>query len=81
MRNSEHGKRTLLFIISSDQYSRPEPDSTLGPSRIAVFEDCKATALTTQPPRLNIFLRLKPGCNFRLFSVDRLHVRMRARVN
>ena len=26
----------------------------LGPSRIAVFEDCKATALTTQPPRLDI---------------------------
>ena len=28
-------------------------DSNLGLSRIAVFEDCKATALTTQPPGLD----------------------------
>ena len=30
----------------------PKRDLNLGLSRIAVFEDCKLTALTTQPPRL-----------------------------
>ena len=31
----------------------PEQDSNLGLCRIAVLEDCKATALTTPPPRLD----------------------------
>ena len=31
----------------------PKQDLNLGPSRIAVFKDCKATALITQPPRLD----------------------------
>ena len=34
-------------------YMCPERDSNLGPSRIAVFQDWKATALITQPPRLD----------------------------
>ena len=42
----------LFFKISSSKYFSPEQDSNLGPSRIAATEDCKATALTTQPPRL-----------------------------
>ena len=29
-------------------------NSNLGPSRIAVFEDCKATDITTQPPWLDV---------------------------
>ena len=39
----------------------PKGDSNLGLSRIriAVVEDCKATALTTQPPRLDGILTLK----------------------
>ena len=32
---------------------RPKQDLNLSLSRIAVFEDCKATGLTTQPPRLD----------------------------
>ena len=36
-------------------YLAPKRDLHLGLSRIAVFEDCKATALTTQPPLLNVF--------------------------
>ena len=35
-----------VFIILSDQYHSPGQDCCL--------EDCKATALTTQPPRLDI---------------------------
>ena len=31
-----------------------ELDLNLGPSKIAVFEDCKDAALTTQPPWLDI---------------------------
>ena len=31
----------------------PKRDLKLGPSRIAVFEDCKATVLPTQPPGLD----------------------------
>ena len=31
----------------------PKQDLSLDPSRIAVFEDSKATALTTQPPWLD----------------------------
>ena len=42
----------IIFIISSNQYCSPERYSNLGLSRIAVFIDCKTTALTTQPPRL-----------------------------
>ena len=34
----------------SNQYCGPEQNSNLGPSRIAVFEDCKANVLTTHPP-------------------------------
>ena len=41
------------FLISSDQYFSPLLDLNLGPSRIDVFENCKGTALTTQPPRLD----------------------------
>ena len=36
----------------------PKRDLNLGPSRIAVFEDFKATALTTQPPRLDQISKL-----------------------
>ena len=42
-----------LFLISSNQYHSPEGDSNLVLSRIAVFEDYKATALTAQPPQLD----------------------------
>ena len=45
--------RLCLYILLSNQYLSPEHDSNLGLSRIAVFEDCKATALTTQPPWLD----------------------------
>ena len=30
----------------------PQAGFNLGQSRMAVFQDCQATALTTQPPRL-----------------------------
>ena len=36
-----------LFLILSNQYCSPKWESHLGPSRIALFEDCKATVLTT----------------------------------
>ena len=42
------------FIIQSDQYHSPKRDSNLGSSRIAVSEDCKANALNTQPPQLDL---------------------------
>ena len=35
-----------------NRLNNPERDSNLGPSGIAVIENCQATALTTQPPRL-----------------------------
>ena len=31
----------------------PKQDLNLGGHRMAVFEDCQATILTTQPPRLD----------------------------
>ena len=37
----------IIFIIVKDGYHSPKRDSNLSRSRIAVFEDCKATALTT----------------------------------
>ena len=43
------------LVDSRDRYCSPKQDSNLGPSRIAIFRDCKATALTTQPPWL-VFL-------------------------
>ena len=45
----------IIFIILSNQYRSPEWDLNLGLSRIAVFEDCKASPLTTQPPLLVIY--------------------------
>ena len=48
----------------------PEQDSNLGPIRIAVFEDYKATALTTQPPGLDYFL----FCILNLFCFNCLSV-------
>ena len=39
------------FYHSEKAY--PERDLSLGPSRNAVFEDCKATNLTSQPPQLD----------------------------
>ena len=41
-----------LVIILRDRNHSPEQDSNLGLRRIAFFADCKATALTTQPPWL-----------------------------
>ena len=43
-----------IEIILSDQHRCTKRDSNLGPSSIAVFEDCKATVLTTQPPQLDL---------------------------
>ena len=62
-------KSSLMVTL----YHSSEQDSNLGSSSIAVFEDCKATALTTQPPRLDALWRFlyikifcqKPGCNFK----------------
>ena len=42
----------IFNLISSDQFCSPERDSNRGLSRIGVFKDGKATALTTQPLRL-----------------------------
>ena len=42
-------------IILSDWYCSHQQDSKLDLCRIVVFEGCKATALTTQPPWLVIF--------------------------
>ena len=52
--------RIVLNITSPKWYDYmcPEQNSNLGPSRIAVFEDCKATALNTQPPRLDYRIRV-----------------------
>ena len=50
-------------MILSNQYLSPERDSNLGLSRIPVFEDGKATALTTHPPQLDINT-LKPTLKF-----------------
>ena len=43
----KQGVTIISFILC------PKQDLSLGPSKIAVFEDCQATALTTQPPRLD----------------------------
>ena len=40
-----------LVIILSDQYHSPK-NLNLGLRKIAVFKDCKAIALSTQPPWL-----------------------------
>ena len=64
---------TLKSSLMATLYHSSEQDSNLGSSRIAVFGDCKATALTTQPPRLDALWRLlyieifcqKPSCNFK----------------
>ena len=45
------GSITYEYIIITRKY--PKRDLSLGPSTIAVFEDYKATALTTQPPWLD----------------------------
>ena len=42
----------LNLLIFNITRKCPEQDLNMGPSRIAVFEDCKATALTTQRPWL-----------------------------
>ena len=47
--------RVKLFIILSNGYESPEQDSNLGQSRIAAYEDCKATTPTTQQPQLDNF--------------------------
>ena len=55
----------IFFIISSNQFGIPKQDSNLGPRRIAIFEDCKATALKTQPPGLNwetFYIKLDSTC-------------------
>ena len=63
----------IIFIISSDGYSSPEWDSNLDPSRIAVFEDCKATALTTQPPRLdNVLSYFVLFLSFNCYRIQRV---------
>ena len=46
-----HLTRGLLTILRYD-YMVPSYAYILDPSRIAVFEVCKATPLTTQPPWL-----------------------------
>ena len=40
-----------LLITAMVPYTCPKGDSNLGQSRMAVFENCQATALTTRPPR------------------------------
>ena len=45
-------------LISSNLYHSTKQDLNLDPSRISGFEDCKATALTTQPPWLDIWRML-----------------------
>ena len=45
----------ITKIILSDWCCSSERDSNMGLSRIVVFKDCKATALTSQPPGLVIF--------------------------
>ena len=50
-----------LFLILSNQYRSPELDSNLGPSRIAVFEDSKATALTHSATTAGLFPLYKDG--------------------
>ena len=57
-------KLILLFLQFASYHSpmtyfrkwhvSPKQDLNLGPSRIAVFEDCKATALTTKLLRISI---------------------------
>ena len=42
-----------LSNTSSLLHTCPKWDSNLGQRRMAVFEDCQATTLTTQPPRLD----------------------------
>ena len=44
--------KNVMIILCHKQ------DLNLGPSRIAVFKDCKATALTAQPPRLDQNLKV-----------------------
>ena len=55
--------RVKLLIISEDRDCISEGDSNLGPRRFAVSEDCKATALTTQPQHLDAQI-----CYFMSFS-------------
>ena len=44
----------IIFIIFCHRYRSPKRDSNLGLNRIAIFEDCKASALTTQATQLVI---------------------------
>ena len=44
----------IIFIIYCHRYRSPKRDSNLGLNRIAIFEDCKASALTTQATQLVI---------------------------
>ena len=50
MRACSQDSSEITLIIYSDLYYSPEGDLNLGSSRFAVFDNCKATALTTQPP-------------------------------
>ena len=54
--NNFYGRSELaaaVILILSNPYNSPERDSNLGLREIALFEDCEATALTTQPLRLD----------------------------
>ena len=53
----------FIFIILIDRFCSPKMDLNLGPSRTAVLEDGKATALTTQKPGLVVHL----GCICEIF--------------
>ena len=63
-----------LIKASSDLYHSPERDLNLGPSRIAVFEDCKAIALTTQSPQLVLNQSGCPKIHGRPFVPQRLRL-------
>ena len=54
---SHFGIERFYNILCSSSFL-PEWDLNMGLSRIAVFQDCKATALTTQPPRLDSSLSI-----------------------
>ena len=62
----------FMLLILSDRYLIPEWDLNLGPSRIAVFEDCYATALTTQLDYNDSLILLFLACYITIYYLNNL---------
>ena len=66
----------MSYLTLDNQYHNPEWDQ----SRMAVFEDCQATALTTRPPQPVSHLVIGNKCfvtNSNFFLVSKFHLEIR----